>query len=1024
MIKLTVAALLAAMVVVPVAADAEPTSLRMRARPRRLAQPPADPAGDPPPPTHPADDPAADATPGPDPGPTQSPDPGTPTPPPAPNLSAPDRAKLAEVETKAEVITVTGSTTERALFTGRAPTSVVTRADIVASGRATLGDILQALPSQSNAANAQVNAGGDGTTRLNLRGLGVSRTLVLLNGRRVVNGGPGADSAVDLNAIPLAMIERVEVIKDGASTRYGADAIGGVINLITRPKFDGAEASLLTSTSQRGDGTEYDASLVVGGTTDNQRTYFVFGGGYQRHQPVFAGDRAFSSFQRSYGFANKAERRIGSLAVPGGRLDASSIDVTGTGMPTGLHLPGCPSDVCKADRRGGWTDFVVPDDLYNEAAGNYLYTPSVRSSFFVTGNHRFSAHSGIHVEMLYLHRDSSRELSPVGFVADAPISKDSLYNPVGGDILDFRRRIDELGPRRFIDDVTTVRLVFGFNGTVPNDALLLKGWTYEASYNFGTSRTSSGTTGQLYRPHVADALGPSMIDASGVPICVRKPGDASTQIIYVIRQSPGDDSQVPCVPVNLFAAPGTIPQAQVTNLTFNDAGFGINTMHTVLATAHGKIADLPNRGTISMAVGGDSRSEVGLQAPLVVARTGDTSDNAGEATTGDFSVLEGFADLSIVPITGDRIAKRLELDLGARVLRHNRYGTSLTYKVGGLFRTLHGISARGTYTTAYRAPSLPDLFRGLQERTPAAEDPCDTKPPSVGDETRTLEPHVAAQCAAQGVPAGARFNTGQQLAVVGGNPDLDPETAAITTVGVVLEPSQVPGLAISADYWHIAIDHAIESLGVQAIFAACFERGVQAFCDQIHRDRTTHRISPVDQLLQNVPRTTTSGVDLALVFDRAVPELGRFRTTLEAQYLRSYDLDTSRGVIHGRGFYDLGVYPRFKANLGGAWTHPSGASGGFTLRFVGTYKECRDNNCNSADNLAVASRDVDRYAKLDLFGGYDVSSRLGKTTLQVGINNLFDATPPLVYNAAAASSDAATYDFVGRLVYLRLSQRF
>jgi outer membrane receptor protein involved in Fe transport len=124
------------------------------------------------------------------------------------------------------------------------------------------------------------------------------------------------------------------------------------------------------------------------------------------------------------------------------------------------------------------------------------------------------------------------------------------------------------------------------------------------------------------------------------------------------------------------------------------------------------------------------------------------------------------------------------------------------------------------------------------------------------------------------------------------------------------------------------------------------------------------------------------------------------------------------------GFYDLGVYPRYKANLSSNWAHPSGASGGFTLRFVGSYQECAGDDCNSDKNLAMASRDVDRYFKLDLYGGYDFGSGIGKTTLQVGVNNLFDATPPVVYNAAAANSDAATYDFVGRLVYVRLSQLF
>ncbi|HEX7841642.1 MAG TPA: TonB-dependent receptor, partial [Kofleriaceae bacterium] len=944
--------------------------------------------------------------------------------PPAPPVQPParpprdDSAPPGEDDGKTEVISVTGSTVERERFTGRAPVSVVTRADLAASGRATLGDILQALPVQGNAGNAQVNAGGDGTTRINLRGLGAPRTLVLLNGRRIVNGGPGADAAVDLNAIPLPAIERVEILKDGASAIYGADAVGGVVNLITRPQYDGTDVSLLTSTSQRGDGTEYDASFVTGFTTNDKRTYLVVSGGYQRHEPVFAGDRAFSTFQNSYDFASRTEVRNASLAAPGGRVDASSI---GAG---GIHPPGCASDVCKPDGNGGWADFVAPRDLYNEAATNYVYTPSTRYNVFATGGNRLTDHTALFVELLYLHRNSDRQLSPVAFVADSPISKDSVYNRLGGDIFDYRRRISELGPRQYLDTVTMARFVTGVTGSVPESLGLLKDWKYEVSYNYGISDSLVGTNGQLLRPRVADALGPSMLDARGVPICVRKPGDPTTQIIYTIPLASGSIVQIPCAPLNLLAPAGSIPNDQLKNLTFNDAGNGTDTLRTLLATAGGRVAELPNHGDISLSLGGDYRYEVGTQAPPDVASAGYTTDNTALATDGRTHIYEGFGELAIVPISGDDIAKWVELDLGARALRHSRYGSSLTYKAGGLFRTVQGIAVRGTYATAFRAPSLPDIFGGRTEHEPAAEDPCDARPPSVGDGTRTLDPMVQGQCSAQGVPVGSKFTTSQQLSVTGGNPALKAETAATTSIGVVVEPPQVKGLALTADYWHIGIDNAIETLGVQTIFANCYDRGVQAYCDQIHRDRITHRISSVDQFLQNVTRTTTSGVDIALWYDTRIAELGRIHTGLEGQYLLRYDLDTSLQVIHGVGFYDLGVYPRYKANLSSNWGHPGGASGGFTLRFVGTYKECAGNNCNSDHNLAVASRDVDRYVKLDLFGGYDFRSGLGKITLQVGVNNLFDATPPVVYNAAAANSDAATYDFVGRMVYVRLSQLF
>ncbi|MGE5184475.1 MAG: TonB-dependent receptor plug domain-containing protein, partial [Acidobacteriota bacterium] len=220
-----------------------------------------------------------------------------PAPPPAPPPPAPPPAAPAEpppAESGEEVIVVTGSNIEHDLVTGAAPVSVVTRTDLETSGRATLGDILQAQPAQANGANAQVNAGGDGATRLDLRGLGASRTLVLLNGRRFVPGGNGADASVDVDAIPLAMIERVEILKDGASALYGADAIGGVVNIITRKQFDGSEVALLSSTSQHGDGSELDASFVQGFTTDDRNLYFMVSGGYQRHGAVLASDRPFS----------------------------------------------------------------------------------------------------------------------------------------------------------------------------------------------------------------------------------------------------------------------------------------------------------------------------------------------------------------------------------------------------------------------------------------------------------------------------------------------------------------------------------------------------------------------------------------------------------------------------------------------------------------------------------------------------------------------------------------------------------
>ncbi|HEY0193925.1 MAG TPA: TonB-dependent receptor [Kofleriaceae bacterium] len=917
-----------------------------------------------------------------------------------------------------EVIHVTAANLEHQRFTGRTPTTVLDATDLAVSGHATLGDILQAIPAQANAGNAQVNAGGDGTARINLRGLGAQRTLVLLNGRRLGNSGAGANSSVDINTIPLAMIERVEVVKDGASAVYGAEAIGGVVDIVTRPQYDGVDATVLTSTSQRGDAVEYNASVVAGVTTSDKATYFVGSAGYQHHGAVLGGDRAFSRYQDTYDYASKTAGHYLSTATPAGRLDVTGL---------GIQPPGCTSTLCKPNGDGTWAN-VGAGDAYNEAAENDIYTPSTRYNVYLTGGNRITEHMVAFAEVLWLWRNSSRRFSPVAFDADAPISKDSLYNPFGVDLTSFQRRLVELGPRAYDDTVSLIRFVTGVKGTLPATGRF-KDWSYELAYNYNSADSRIDNAGELNQSHAADAVGPGLVvpqipASNGTePICVKTPGDPTSKINYVVPGNP--PIIIPCVPVNLLLPGGQIPRDQTRNLSYDDLAHGQNILSMVMASAGGQLAELPDHGVITMSLGGDYRREAGSQdPPSAASQPGYTTGIEAQSTDYTSHLWEGFAELEIVPIVDGEIARRLELDLSARALDYTRFGSQLTYKLGGLFRTVHGLAARGSYATAYRAPSIFELTGGRTETIVAAEDPCDTGAPSVGRGTRALGPVAQARCAAEGVPGTARFATASQNAFIGGNQRLRPESAVTASAGVVFEPPELPGLALSADYWHIRIDHAIESLGVEAIFANCYDRGIESFCEQIHRDDTTHKITAIDQLLQNVDQTRTSGLDLAAWYDLKLPEAyGRVHAGVEAQYLFDYDLRTASQTIHGVGNYDLGVYPHVRANLSARWARRGGASGGFSLRYVGGYQECAGNDCNLAQNLATA-HDVDRYVKLDLYGGYDLCTPAGLTSIQVGINNALDAAPPVVYNAPAANSDATAYDFVGRMFYLRLSQQY
>jgi outer membrane receptor protein involved in Fe transport len=992
--------------VAPAAADTAanaPRSLRMRARPpaKQVAQAaPDQPAPD--------SDPAADKT-GqpPPPAVNQPPTPeGGQTPQSAPaadsgsELSDAEFAKLAEQASKEEVIVVTGSTIGRKTLTTPAPLTVLNREALISAGRSTVGDIIQMLPSQTNGINAQSNNGGDGSTRVDLRGLGAARTLTLINGRRVVSSGNGANSSVDLNTIPLAVIERVEVLKDGASAVYGSDAIGGVVNVITRNDFVGTEAVLYTGGSQHGDGIVYDASFVSGYNSDNKNGNIMFSAGVQQQKPVFAGDRTFSSYDMTYDYTARTEVRGGSTAAPGGRINAKAIDTNGDGKPDTVNLCGAGVQFCTNNGMGGYRPFVSPDDLYNYQPINYLYTPSSRYNLYSAGQYKLRPEVSTFFEASYMNRKSDQQLAPEVFNNAVTISKDSIYNTMGGDVLGYQRRLDEFGPRTTDENINNFRIVAGLQGSVPNDVELFKNFKWEAGYNYGRNDAEVINNGNLIKSRLGQAVGPSFYNAQGVPTC-------GTQAKPIAG----------CVPMNILGSSGSVDPAAAAFTTYTGVRSGFSEQQTVSAQAHGQLLTLPNNGDLSLAVGGDYRREAGGTTPDPLTATGDTTGNAAAPTSGKYNVYEGFGELSLVPVSGKELVDWLEFNLAARAFRYNTFGSGVTWKTGVLFRTFNGISLRGTYSTAFRAPSVIELYQGKQDGFPATADPCDTKPRGT---TIALDPMVAAECAREGVPATASFGTAQQRTVSGGNASLKAETAKVITAGVVFEPPQIKGLALTADYWNIDIEDAIQALGATVILGSCYNHGVQSFCDQVHRNANLGgTIDFIDNPIQNVGGTTTSGIDFALTYDHKLGSAGRFREFAEAQYLLKYNLDNVTQVLHGAGNYDLGARARFKANFATMWSHPSGVAAGFNVRYVGSYKECDQNNCNGG----ALSRDVAKWYKGDVYASYGAKSTAGLTTLSVGVNNVMNQNPPLIYIGFQADSDAATYDYMGRFIYMRLTQQ-
>jgi len=1048
--------------VAPVAADhSAPRSLRMRAKPspgsgsawspmrwaRRIAQAtPADgspapgadpaPAGDPAAPAPANDQPAQSSDPAaPVDGPPAAAAQAQPAPAPSPaeppaasaeksgGLSDDELAKLAEQEAKTEVITVTGSLISRREVDSPSPVSVVDREKLVDAGITNVGDVLQKIPAQGNAINAQNNNGGDGSTRVNLRSLGTARTLVLLNGRRVVPSGLGADDSVDFGTIPLAMIERVEVLKDGASAIYGSDAIAGVVNVITRSNMNGTEANIYTSTSNRADGTSYDLSFVTGHSSD--RGNITFSGGYQNQRPVMAGDREFSRQTYVYDFnctpamqaagACTQATFTGSPSSPSGRINT----MPNSGPP--VSIAGCNTQFCTADGNGGFRNFIQPSganlgDNYNFQTLNYLLTPSSRINLFSNGRYDITRNVHGFFEGQFNSRKSTQQLAeePISTsLTDTPISRDSIYNPFGQDVVDYSRRLTEFGVRSFNQDVNTNRLVVGLTGNLPEEVPALKNWKWEASYNYGRTDGTNALHGDLILSHLANALGPSFRDAQG-PHC-----GTSGNVI---------DG---CVPLDLLHPnSGNITPDAINYLTFTGTTSGFNEQHTALATASGKLIDLPNHGDISLAVGGDYRFERAGFQPDPLTSTGDTTGPATEPTLGSYHTFEGFGELSIVPISGGDTLKWVEINAAGRAYDYNTFGSGVTGKVSGLVRTTGGIALRGTYGTAFRAPNISELFLGQTDTFPNTADPCDTLPPG-SKKPVTLDAMVQSVCAgntpAGGVPMGSVFGSIQQRAKIGGNPDLQPEKGTVGTAGVVYEP--LAGLALTLDYWHISIDNAITNLPAATILSQCYDGGLEKFCNLVVRDPMSHAISHIFDLNQNVGSFQTSGLDFSAAYQYRLPGAGAFRHAVEGTYLFKNNIDTGtvdpvtgkEQVLHARGFFDLGVNPDLKFNVFTTWRHPSGVGGGFSVRFVDSFQECDSNNCNDPSN---ARRQVSKYADGDVFVDYALKTAQGTTQIAVGANNVANTSPPLIYNGPVLNTSESAYSFMGRQFYVRLSQLF
>ncbi|MEA9580197.1 TonB-dependent receptor [Xanthomonas nasturtii] len=917
--------------------------------------------------------------------------------------------------TNLDKIEVTGSRIKRADVETSQPVFSMSRQQIESQGLTSIGDVIQNISSGGSALNSNVNNGGNGETRVNLRNLGSNRTLVLVNGRRWV-GGTGLGGAVDLNTIPTAAVERIEVLKDGASTIYGSDAISGVVNIILRQNFDGAEANAYFGQYDEGDGSRESYDFTIGSTGD--RWHATLGVGYVKEEQVWAGDREISAVAVSGAVPGTGN----STTIPGGRFGI--FGRTGTDPTTGAATFG-------ATRFNGTPGFSITNnggttsrnytaaDSYNFAPANYLVTPQERKSVFADAGLSITDNVRFKTTVTYNERESSQVLAPMPIVlgrsapgtngADIVISANNIYNNTGRNIDYIQYRAEETGGRIFSQNVKT----FGFSGAFEGDFEVgQRFFSWEAGMFYGKNDQTDRTTGLFNISALRNALGPSFVDAGGVARC----GTAANTI----------DG---CVPMNMLSGPGSLTPEMLSYTGFNAHDLYGYEQKTYFGNIGGELFDLQG-GAFAFSLGAEHREESGFDDPDALINSGDTTGNARTATNGGYKLDEAYLELA-VPLLADLPgAQLLDFSLATRYSDYSNFGDTTNSKFGFRWKPITDLMIRGNWSQGFRAPSINELFQGVSDTFEDVRDPCagsfsdgsvnGTRPGSCGS-----------------VPAYAQANP-QVRTATGGNPNLQPETSTSKTLGFVYSPGWVTGLDVSLDWWNIEIEDAIDVQTVQETLDTCYVGGIANACSLIQRE-PTGEVSNLLAVPNNIAKIEAEGYDLTVGYRLPDTAWGSFNVVWDSTYMSKFvvekplqDPETRVGLYRGGSARDNNW--RIRSNLMLNW-ELGDIGGSASMRYYSSQVEnCTGANVATPANVALLCSDPNRrtsagaaprnhvpsvtYTDLAAYWKAPWNARV-----TVGVNNAFDRDPPQAATAFANSFDSQ-YEIPGRFYYMRYTQKF
>ncbi|GIU44878.1 TonB-dependent receptor [Shewanella sairae] len=874
---------------------------------------------------------------------------------------------MAVEEDGVERIEVTGSRIKRTDMETASPITVFSAADIAATGVTTMEDFVQSIPAMNGGAEgSSVNNGSRGFATASLRGLGSGRTLVLINGRRFASG--------DLNSIPTAYVERVEVLRDGASTIYGSDAIAGVINFITKKDFEGVQFQAQYDTTSEGDGEKTLFSVTTGASTEKSNV--VLSLQYTEREKILQGDRGFSEcplFERD------------GQKVCGG---------SGT-IPYGQFFNNNYSGHVKDPTTGEVRPFDQAIDGFNYATTSYMVTP--QEVFSINGAGRFDITDTVStfIEGGFTNRKSDQLMAPEGTFWGPTMPASNPYNPVGEDIF-VVRRLRETAGRAFTQDFSDYRMVAGFEGVAFDD------FDWDVSYNFARYVDARLDEGRVNPTRVDTLLDPDLCSADADCPEVWNITEAGTLTEEMIAYA--------------FVPNSPIVRGETRQLQANISGglFGL---------------ELPG-GEVMFGAGYEKRWEEYSSTPDGAASIGQIYSVAGEATEGEYSVDELYAEMDFPILSGVAFAESLRFTAAVRYSDFDFLDDSSTNTKFGLeWSPVEGLLLRSTLATGFRAPSVSELFAPQSETNLAYSDPC------VGYGSGSQNAIVKANCAAEGLPGDFELSSNQSGTIVGGSPDLKPEESDSLTVGMVY--SHDSGFSIALDYYDIEIENGIGTAGTDNVISACWGSAnfSSPLCDFVEGPGRTgdapHPTSPYRTALgpvagvvltnANLATFQTSGFDFDVSYKTEIGS-GDFSAVLNGTYLDKYNytpfagaeqVETAGKVAADQWETTLAVFSQWRTNLTLDYVMDDWA---FTWQT--RYQSEGEDLFASEDNL---DNIADAVFYHDVQATYFV---LDNTSVTMGIKNLFDQDAPYITNNQDMNTIPASYDTAGQYWYARVNVTF